>query len=129
MKNKNTASRRNFIKAGFTVAGAGMIASPGIVAAECDPVAVSAPGPIPLNNILINFDQADKKYGAGLVKSVICNKAEWERKRFSILRRARTVLGEAPMINAHPVEPEVLAEEQREGYKELKVQFASGTGD
>lgn len=129
MKKSNTSSRRNFIKAGFTVAGAGLLSTPDAQAADCDPVAVRAPGPIPLNNILTNYDQINKKFGSGLVNAPICSKEEWERKRFAILRRSQLMLGDAPAVSADPVQAEVVAEVQRDGYKELKVQFASGTGD
>ena len=129
MKSTNISSRRNFIKAGLTVAGAGIVGGPAVSAADCDPQTISAPGPIPLNNILTSYQDANKKFGQGLIKVTVCDKSGWEGKRASILRRAKMMLGQAPIISGDPVTPEILNEVQREGYKELKVRFPSGTGD
>lgn len=122
-------SRRNFLKAGFTIAGAGFIGNPMAFGADCEPDPVSAPGPIPLNNILANYEQVNQKFGAGLIKTETCDKAGWENKKSSVLRRAGMMLGEAPKVSGNLEKHDVLIETQRKGYKELKIQFPSGTGD
>lgn len=128
MSKRNAASRRNFIKTGFALTGAGMIPGVDVRAGACDPDTIKAPGPIPLNDLLVNIDEATKN-GSGLVKAKICSEADWDRKRVSILRRSKMIMGDPPAISAGPLRPEVLGEEQRNGYREIKVRFASGTGD
>ena len=128
MEKNNAASRRDFIKTGIALTGVGMIPGNNSQAGECEPDTIKAPGPIPLNDVLTNIEETTKN-GSGLVKATICNEADWDRKRFSILRRSKIIMGEPPAISASPLRPEVLAEEQRKGYREIKVQFASGTGD
>src|SRR3989337_2959241 len=99
MKSRNPPSRRKFIKAGLTVAGTGIMSSPTVYGAGCEPETISAPGPIPLNDILSSYHEANKKFGQGLIKSTVCDKSDWEGKRSSILRRAEMMLGVAPIVN------------------------------
>jgi dienelactone hydrolase len=122
-------SRRKFIKAGFAVAGAGLLNSPLSYGANCDPEQLYSPGPIPLNDILTDYLQENPKYGFGLIKSPICDKEGWYDKKSSILQRARLMLGQAPPVNANPVKADILGETKRNGYREQKIQFLSGTGD
>lgn len=129
MKNDKMESRRNFIKAGVGVAGMGLIPANRVYDATCDPETLSGAGPIPLNDVLASYDQINAKYGHGLKKVTICDKAGWENKKASVLRRAHMMLGEAPITSGEAVNAEILAEASRDGYKESKVQFPSGTGD
>jgi dienelactone hydrolase len=128
MENK-TNSRRRFIKSSVAVAGVGIIGKSLGYNTDCPNDTIVAPGPIPLNDILIDYQQVQKKYALGLMKATICDKQSWESKRLSILRRAKMMLGEPPLVSGGPIEPDVLAEVQRKGYRELKIQFPSGTGD
>lgn len=128
MDNDKMESRRNFIKAGIGVVGIGVIPDNRVEAA-CEPETVSGSGPIPLNDILASYDQINQKFGHGLQKVTICDKAGWEDKKASVLRRAHMMLGEAPVTSGDAVNAEILAEAPRDGYRELKVQFPSGTGD
>lgn len=122
-------SRRNFVKGGLAAAGMSVFGKASVYGADDPAVGLEAPGPIPLNNILTDYIQEGEKYGYGLVKASICDKESWESKRISILQRAKLMLGEAPQVRKDPVLSETLSEIQRDGYKELKVQFPSGTGD
>jgi hypothetical protein len=126
---KKLFSRRKFVKSGVAAAGFGAIWTSPLNGSVCTNDPLEAPGPIPLNDILTDYRQIDEKYGYGLIKLTICNKENWENKRQSILRRAGTILGEAPLKTTDPVVSEILAETRKNGYKELKIQFPSGTGD
>ncbi len=90
---------------------------------------VKAPGDIPLNDILTEYLQVNKTYGFGLVKLTVSDKNGWEKKRLSILERSETMLGEPPVLTNDPVTSRIISQEQRDGYKELKVEFPSYTGD
>ncbi|OFX29162.1 MAG: hypothetical protein A2W90_13445 [Bacteroidetes bacterium GWF2_42_66] len=129
MMNKKSFSRRNFVKSSFAVAGIGLIGNSPLYGDDCPVDALNAPGPIPLNDILSDYMETDKKFGRGLSKVTICDKDNWENKRLSILRRSRLMLGEEPPVNEDTIKTDVLAENQRNGYTELKIQFPSGTGD
>lgn len=129
MVNKKIFSRRNFVKSGLVVAGVGIMGNPFVYGDNCPVDTLGTPGPIPLNDILTDYVEVDKTMGYGLEKITICDKESWERKRLSILRRSRMILGEAPPVKGDVIEPEILIESQRNGYKERKVQFSSGTGD
>ena len=129
MANKKMFSRRNFVKGGLAAAGISVFGKASVYGADNPAAGIEAPGPIPLNNIHTDYLQEGKKYGHGLVKASICDKENWESKRISILQRAKLILGEAPQVSKDPVMSETLSEIQRDGYKELKVQFPSGTGD
>ena len=122
-------SRRNFVKSGIAAAGLSIIGKPSFCATDCPVDTLKPPGPIPLNDIFADYQQVTKKYASGLMKVTICDKESWESKRLTILRRSRMMLGEAPQVSKDVIEPDVLAETQREGYMEVKVQFPSGTGD
>jgi dienelactone hydrolase len=126
---KKLFSRRNFVKSNFVMAGIGVIGTTPLYGAGCPVDPLEAPGPIQLNDILADYRQVNERYGYGLTKVRISNKENWESKSLSILRRARTILGEAPLENTNPVKSDILAENRRNGYKELKIQFPSGTGD
>ena len=122
-------SRRSFISSGLVAAGIGLIGKVPVYGADAPSATLESPGPIPLNDILTNYIEVDKKFGRGLEKVIISDKESWESNRLSILRRSRMILGEAPPVNKAAIKPDVLAEVQRNGYKELKIQFPSGTGD
>lgn len=122
-------SRRKFLKSSITVAGIGAIGINPVSATDCPAESLTAPGPIPLNNILIDYRQLIEKYGQGLKKVSICDKENWEIKRLSILRRSGTILGEAPPMADNGINPVILEETPRDGYKELRLQFPSGNGD
>ncbi len=122
-------SRRNFVKSGIAAAGISVFGKASVYGADNPAGGIEAPGPIPLNDILTDYIQEGNKYGHGLVKASICDKESWEGKRISILQRAKQILGEAPQVSKDPVISETLSEIQRDGYKEMKVQFPSGTGD
>ena len=64
-----------------------------------------------------------------MTKVTIGDRENWEDKRLSILRRLKLMMGEPPLISGGFTGADVLAETQRKDYKELKVQFPSGTGD
>lgn len=129
MIDKKIFSRRNFVKSGLAVAGVGIMGNVSVYGDNCPVDTLGAPGPIPLNDILTDYVEVDKRMGYGLEKVTICDQESWERKRLSILKRSKTMLGEAPPVKGDTIEPEILTELQRNGYKELKVQFSSGTGD
>lgn len=134
MKNKKSHLSCNFIKDGiitvmiiaavFEVFGK----SPAY-GNEFQEDTIYAPGVIPLNNILTDYLQADKKYGKGLVRLTVGDSSSWNDKRQSIIRRSEIMLGKAPKLNGGTIKPEILSDVQRNGYNELKVQFPSGTGD
>ena len=126
---KNLFSRRKFVKSSFAVAGIGAMGISPFYGSGCPVDTLEAPGPIPLNNILADYRQVNEIYGNGLTKVSICNKENWESKRLSVLRRSGTILGEAPNENKDPVITDVLSETRRNGYREQKIQFPSGTGD
>ncbi len=128
MINRNISSRRGFIKTGFVIAGAGVFGTSPLSGDDCKPETVNAPGPIPLNNILIDYQQISQR-GGGLTSSEICDEAGWESKRSSIICRSGLMLGEPPVVHPGPVKADILNETARDGYKELKVRFLSGTGD
>lgn len=122
-------SRRNFVKSSFAVAGMGLIGSSPLYCDDCPIDSLNTPGPIPLNDILSDYMETDKKFGHGLSKITICDKESWESKRLSILQRSNLILGEAPPVKEDAIKANILAENQRKGYKEMKIQFPSGTGD
>lgn len=124
---KKLISRRNLFKSGLLGAAVCLTKYPVFGNERIDDAENLSP--IPLNNILVDYVEVNKKYGYGLMKTTISDKAGWESKRLSILRRSRLMLGEAPQINQEPVKPDILTETQRSGYKEMKVQFPSDTGD
>lgn len=126
---KKLFSRRNFVKSNFALAGIGVIRTSPLYGSVCQVDPLETPDQIQLNDILSDYRQVNEIYGYGLTKVRISNKENWESKRLSILRRAGTILGEAPLENTDPVKSDILAETQRNGYKELKMQFPSGTGD
>lgn len=129
MKNGKYLSRRSFIKKGFTAAGLGLMGKSAVYGADGQIDIIPTPGPIPLNNILVDYLEKNKKYGTGLTKVTISDKVSWESKRLSILRRAKMILGEPPLVSGSFAGADVLEETQRSGYMERKVQFPSGTGD
>ncbi|MFH0758105.1 MAG: alpha/beta hydrolase family protein [Bacteroidota bacterium] len=129
MNNKKLFTRRNFVKSGITTAGLGIVVKPSFCGNNYQVETFKAPGPIPLNNILADYLQVEDTYGHGLMEITIKNTESWEDKRRSILRRSELMLGEAPRVTSSDILPEVVAEVQRNGYKELKIQFPSGTGD
>lgn len=90
---------------------------------------VKAPGEIPLNDILSEYLQAGKTYGQGLLRHTVSDKSSWEKKRLSILNRSETMLGKPPVFRIDPLTPRVIAQEQKDGYEEQKVEFLSYTGD
>ncbi len=129
MIHKKIFSRRNFIQSGVVAAGIGLTGKVPVYGASHP---VDAPGsfdPIPLNDILADYVEVDKTFGRGLNKVIISDKESWESKRLSILRRSRLMLGEAPPVKGDVVKADVLAENPRNGYKELEIRFPSGTGD
>ncbi len=97
-------------------------------AAGCPVDTLAGPGPAPLADILTDYLPVDTVYGTGLRKMTVCDSEGWERKRSSIERRAKALLGQAPAVEG-TLDPEILAETFREGYRELEVRFKSGTGD
>jgi dienelactone hydrolase len=122
-------SRRNFVRSGLLVPGfciAGKVSANG---ADCPDDTVDAPSTIPLNDVLVDYNEVNRKYGEGLLKTSVCDKNSWESKRSSILARTRIMLGDAPVVKKDVVKPDIIAENHRSGYKELKIQFPSGTGD
>jgi dienelactone hydrolase len=121
-------SRRNLFKSGLLGAAACLIKTP-VLGEGAKPASSGVADGIPLNDILADYTEVNKMYGYGLAKNVIVDKAGWENKRSSILRRSRIMLGEGPSGSSEAVKAEVLAENARKGYRELKVQFPSGTGD
>jgi dienelactone hydrolase len=129
MKKKNQFSRRNFVKSGIATAGLTLLGNNSVNGTDCPTNILMSPGPIPLNNLLSDYLQTDNKYGNGLKKVTICDRETWEDKRPSILRRAKLMLGEAPKSDESPIVTKILAEVQRSAYKELKIEFPSGTGD
>lgn len=129
MEKNITTTRRNFIKAGFISTGAGLFRNKFDYFDENDPLTLSVPGPIPLNNILIDYRQRNPKYASGLQEHVITNREGWEDKRKSILERGLLMLGEQPHLADSTLHFDILMETPRKGYKELKVQFLSGSGD
>jgi dienelactone hydrolase len=123
-------SRRNFVKSGLLGAGIGIVGNSSVYGVDCPNEALESPGPIPLNNLLVDYLEVGKKYGHGLKKVTVCDKESWEEKRLNILKRSQMMLGESPQVNKSVVDdPLVISETRRDGYKELKVQFPSGTGD
>ena len=134
MENKKYYSCGNFFKsvivASIIIAAIiGAIGKSVVYGIDCPEDTIYALGEIPLNNILVDYLQADKNFGKGLVKLTICDKNSWEAKRLSILRRSETMLGKAPNFKRDSIKPEILSEVQRKGYNELKIQFPSGLGD
>lgn len=127
---KKLLSRRNFFKSGFiAAAGVGAIGKSSVYGADCPVETLETPGPILLNNILTDYLQETKEMASGLKEVTVCDKKSWERKKLNILQRAGMMLGEAPLISKKDIVPEVLAENQLDKYKQVKVQFPSGTGD
>jgi dienelactone hydrolase len=122
-------TRRNFVKSNLTAGGIGIIGPSPFLSQDCsfDPIVVS--GPIPLNNMLVDYQQLNEKFGFGLKKVDICNLQSWESKSRSIFQRAKIILGEAPAETLSELNPVIVDENQRDGYKEKEVQFFSGTGD
>jgi len=96
--------------------------------AGCPVDTLSGPGPAPLTDILTDYLPVDTVYGTGLRRVTVCSPEGWARKRPSVERRARALLGQAPALEGE-LDPQVLAEVARSGYRELKVRFNSGTGD
>ncbi len=130
MVNRKLFSRRTFVKSGMVAAtGLGIIGKVPVYSNDCLFETLGAPGPIPLNDIMVDYQQVTEKLGYGLKKVTICDKESWENKRLNIIRRSRMILGEAPSVKTGVVEPNVLGEIQRDGYKEVKIKFPSGTGD
>lgn len=126
----NRTSRRNFVKSGVILTGAGFIGSTSVFGSiDCPDEIVHAPGTIPLNDILTDFLPIKGMNGKGLKKATVCDHESWKDKRISIIRRSGLMLGEAPYYDECSISPEILSETQREGYTERKVQFQSGTGD
>ncbi len=121
-------TRRNFLKKGVATASLSAIGGISAIAEDCPFKSLSAPGPIPLNNILVDYQQEQFR-GYGLKKVTICDKDSWESKRLNIMKRAELVIGHGPAPDNKPFNAEMLAETQREGYLEKKLQFPSGTGD
>ena len=112
----------------FWLAAGLLMAGSGTSFAGCPEDTLKGPGPMPLADLLADYLPVDTVYGTGLRKVRVCDPEAWERKRTSVERRARAILGEAPAV-AGGLDPEVLAETRREGYRELKIRFSSGTGD
>jgi dienelactone hydrolase len=129
MANKKMFSRRNFVRNGFAATGLSIVGNITAYGADCPVDTVEAPGPIQLNDILSDYLQTNEKFGYGLKKVTICDKESWEAKRKSILQRTKLMIGEEPQVIGDTIQREVLAEVRRKGYKELKVQFPSGSGD
>ena len=129
MKNNKRFSRRNFVRGGIVAAGFGIVGKVSALGVDCPAENLETTGSIPLNDILLDYWQEEEKYAFGLMKSTICTKEGWENKKLNIKQRSRMMLGEAPQITGNVVEPLVLSEIRRDGFKELKVQFPSGTGD
>lgn len=129
MEIKRSFSRRNFFRNGLLAAGLSMIGKVSAFGIVCPEDTLDTPSSIPLNDILVDYIEVAKKFGFGLKKCTVCDKESWEKKRSTIVARARLMLGDAPAVNRDPIKPNVLSENQRTGYKELKVQFPSGTGD
>jgi len=95
---------------------------------KCPVDTLGGPGPMILNNLLVDYLPVDQVYGHRVQQVTICDEESWERKRPSIVRRAETLLGEAPTVKGD-LNPRVLDEVERAGYLERKVELASGTGD
>lgn len=129
MTNLKRFSRRNFVKSSIAVTGVGIFGPTSLANTDCPAELLRAPGPIPLNNFLMDYRQENEKYGFGLKKVEICDEESWKNKRNSIIQRSKTLLGKAPPVNEIPPDPEILEENQRDGYVEKKVRFSSGTGD
>ncbi len=129
MKKEMRYSRRNFVKSGIAAGGIGVFGPPSFITDSCPSETLETPGPIPLNNVLTDYLQEDKKYGFGLKKVEVCDAESWKNKRESIFQRSKIMLGEAPPLTENQLNPKVLDENRRDGYVEKKVQFTSGTGD
>lgn len=134
MKNKQSHSDYSFINTGILKAIViavifGVFVEYSAYGNDFPEDTIHAPGVIPLNDILTDYLQADKKYGKGLIKLTIEDNRSWDDKRQSIIRRSEIMLGKAPKLNKEAIKPKILSEVQRDGYSELKVQFPSGTGD
>ncbi len=129
MRNRKLFTRRNFVKSGIASAGLGIVVKPSLFCNDIPVETLEAPCPIPLNNILTEYLQIEKKYGHGLKEIIINDEESWEDKRLSILRRSNLILGEAPRVTSKEILPEIVTEVQRDGYRELKIQFPSGTSD
>ena len=121
MTNKKLFSRRNFVKSGIAATGLSIIGKPSFCATDCSVDTLKTPGPIPLNEIFADYQQVTKKYASGLMKVTICDKESWESKRLTILRRSGMMLGEAPLVSKDAIEPDILAETQRDGYIEMNI--------
>ena len=121
-------TRRKFVLSGLIAAGCNVFGDIPALAADCPVESINPPGPLPLNDILSDFQQ-EQRIGFGLKKVTICSKESWEDKRLNILQRSQLTLGFAPKVSGDTVKAEIIAENQRNGYKELSVKFNSGTGD
>ena len=71
MKNRNLFTRRNFVKSGIATAGLGIVVKPSLFGNAIPVETLEAPGPIPLNNILTEYLQVEKKYGPAKVTDSI----------------------------------------------------------
>lgn len=117
------------MKSSIAAGGFGILTTTPFIAADCPSGSVNAPGPIPVNNVLTDFLQENDKYGFGLKKVEICDTESWKSKCESILQRSKIMLGEPPQKNDTLSVPEALEENQRAGYKEIKLQFNGSTHD
>ncbi|MFH1070231.1 MAG: dienelactone hydrolase family protein, partial [Candidatus Glassbacteria bacterium] len=81
-----------------------------------------------LADLLVDYLPANETSGGPVVKTLITTPEGWWRKRPSVERRARTLLGETPPLTGE-LDPRITGEVRREGYRELAVSFNSGSGD
>ncbi len=100
-------TRRNFLKKGVATASLSAIGGISAIAEDCPFKSLSAPGPIPLNNILVDYQQEQFR-GYGLKKVTICDKDSWETKRLNIMKRAELVIGHGPAPDNKPFNAEIL---------------------
>jgi len=99
-----------------------------LYSSSCLEDTLSGPAPIGLTDILTDYLPLNQITGGPVRRITICDQAAWERKRPSIVRRAKALLGQAPEVEGD-LNPRVLGEKRRTGYLERKVRFYSGTGD
>lgn len=105
-----------------------LLLSSHLYSADCQDDTLSGPTPLRLTDILTDYLPLNQISGGPVRKITICDKASWERKKPSIVRRAQALLGEAPEVRGE-LNPRVLGEIKRTGYLERNIRFNSGTGD